>query len=109
LPKKLEVYRRRVESGVFTNSVIGQKFEVAFDSPKSLRRSEITELPGNVPRYSVAPKSVLDGILSLWSLGFVEGWFDMTKQVGSDKTLNDIHPKLDILKLKDFLSRAWSK
>ncbi|KAL5584045.1 hypothetical protein FOVSG1_015396 [Fusarium oxysporum f. sp. vasinfectum] len=87
----------------------GQKFEVAFDSPESLRHSEITELPGNVPRYSVAPKPVLDGILSLWSLGFMEGWFDLTKHVGSDKTLNDVHPKVEVLKFKDFLSRAWSK
>ncbi|KAJ3525473.1 hypothetical protein NM208_g11625 [Fusarium decemcellulare] len=89
--------------------VRGQKFDVAYDTVESLRRSEITELPGNIPRYSIAPKPVLDGILSLWSLGFVEGWFDLTKHVESDQTVNDVHLSVPVLKLQEFLQRAWSK
>ncbi|KAM0415774.1 hypothetical protein ACHAPT_013279 [Fusarium lateritium] len=87
----------------------GQEFEISHDSEEALLQSNITELPGNIPRYSLVPKPVLDGILSLWSLGFVEGWFDLTKHTGSDKTLNQIHPDVQVLKLKDFLQRAWNK
>ncbi|KAH7378922.1 hypothetical protein BKA64DRAFT_714097 [Cadophora sp. MPI-SDFR-AT-0126] len=100
---------KRTEALQLAEQMLGQKFDVSHDSEEALRQSEITELPGNIPRYSLVPKPVLDGILLLWSLGFVEGWFDLTKHTGSDKTLNDIHPDVQVLKLKDFLQRAWNK
>ncbi|KAH6949742.1 hypothetical protein BKA56DRAFT_536138 [Ilyonectria sp. MPI-CAGE-AT-0026] len=89
--------------------VRGKNFDVTHDSEEDLRQSKITELPGNIPRYSLVPKPVLAGILSLWSLGFLEGWFDMTKHTDNVKTMNDIHPDVQVLKLKDFLQRAWNK
>ncbi len=75
----------------------------------NLKQSIITELPGNVPRYAVAPKQLLDGILSIWSIGFIQGWFDLVAQKGSDTTANEVFPEIDVIKFKQFLERCWKE
>ncbi len=82
---------------------------MTFDSLDDLKQSKITELPGNVPRYAVAPKPLLDGILSIWSIGFAQGWFDLLSKRGSDRTANEVFPEIDVLKFKDFLNRCWMR
>jgi hypothetical protein len=62
-----------------------------------------------VPRYAVAPKPLLDGILSVWSLGFAKGWFNLPTQKGSDKTANESFSDIEVLKFRPFLERAWKQ
>ncbi|KAH8586948.1 hypothetical protein B0O99DRAFT_527682 [Bisporella sp. PMI_857] len=85
----------------------GQKFDVTYDSIESLQQSMVTELPANVPRYSIAPKPFMDGIMSLWSLGFAQRWFDLPFRKGDDGTLNELFPEIEVLTMKNFLNRCW--
>ncbi|KAH7274802.1 hypothetical protein B0J15DRAFT_556637 [Fusarium solani] len=85
------------------------KFDVHFDSIEDLKESKITELPGNVPKYELVGKPFINGMMSLWSLGFAWGWYDLTSYKKSEKTLNEIFPELEALTFKSFISRCFGE
>ncbi|KAM6521650.1 hypothetical protein FSOLCH5_006406 [Fusarium solani] len=85
------------------------KFDVHFDSIEDLKESKITELPGNVPKYELVGKPFINGMMSLWSLGFAWGWYDLTSYKKSEKTLNEIFPELETLTFKSFISRCFGE
>lgn len=89
--------------------MIAKPFDVTYDSLEDLEQSKITELPANVARYAVAPKPLLDGILSVWSLGFAKGWFNLPAQTDPNKTANETFPDIEVLKFRSFLERAWKR
>ncbi|KAM5356921.1 hypothetical protein ACJ41O_003567 [Fusarium nematophilum] len=82
-------------------------FDVRYDMEEDLKESRITELPANIPRYAIAAKPFLDGILSLWSLGFIWGWFDISSAKGEDQTLNDMFPEFQTLGFAKYIKRCW--
>ncbi|RSM05067.1 hypothetical protein CEP52_006514 [Fusarium oligoseptatum] len=85
------------------------RFDVHFDSIDDLKASKITELPGNTPKYELVGKPFIDGMMSLWSLGFAWGWYDLTSYKKSEKTLNEMFPDLEALKFKDFVARCFGE
>ncbi|EEU40021.1 uncharacterized protein NECHADRAFT_34150 [Fusarium vanettenii 77-13-4] len=85
------------------------KFDVHFDSIDGLKESKITELPGNVSKYGLVGKPFIDGMMSLWSLGFAWGWYDLTSYKKSEKTLNEVFPELETLTFKSFISRCFEE
>ncbi|KAH6663285.1 hypothetical protein F5X68DRAFT_144529 [Plectosphaerella plurivora] len=97
------------EALAIAEDVRGRDFDVFYDSIEDLGQAKITELPGNVARYAVTPKPFLDGILSAWSLGFAEGWFNLPAQTGTDRTLNDICPTVEVLGFRAFLEKVWKR
>ncbi|KAF4976143.1 hypothetical protein FZEAL_7162 [Fusarium zealandicum] len=84
-----------------------KEFDVKFDSEEALKASQITELPANIPRYAIAGKPFLSGILSVWSLGFIWGWFDISSAKGEDKALNEILPQVETLSFATYIKRCW--
>lgn len=83
------------------------KLDVHFDSIDDLKESKITELPGNIPKYEFFGKPFIDGMMSLWSLGFAWGWYDLTSYKKSEKTLNEVFPELETLTFKSFMARCF--
>ncbi|RSL65558.1 hypothetical protein CEP53_003628 [Fusarium sp. AF-6] len=54
-------------------------------------------------------KPFIDGMMSLWSLGFAWGWYDLTSYKKSEKTLNEMFPELETLTFKDFMARCFGE
>ncbi|KAI8723005.1 NmrA domain-containing protein [Fusarium sp. LHS14.1] len=93
----------------FVESTRKIKFEVHFDSIDNLKESKITELPANVSKYELVGKPFIDGMMSLWSLGFAWGWYDLTSYKKSEKTLNELFPELETLTFKNFILRCFGQ
>ncbi|KAM6534220.1 hypothetical protein FALCPG4_007152 [Fusarium falciforme] len=93
----------------FVESTRKIKFDVHLDSIDDLKESKITELPGNIPKYELVGKPFFDGMMSLWSLGFAWGWYDLTSYNKSEKTLNEVFPVLETLTFKSFMERCFGE
>ncbi|VUC32446.1 unnamed protein product [Clonostachys rosea] len=86
-----------------SEDVVGEKFDVVYDSPELLEAGGVSELPSHVPAYAFVPKEVLQGILSSIELFFYQGDFDF----GSKKTLNEVFPHLKTKSVKDVIEIGW--
>ncbi|ERS97613.1 hypothetical protein HMPREF1624_05784 [Sporothrix schenckii ATCC 58251] len=68
----------------------GAKFAVSYDSPASLAKNEITELPLHVAFYKMVPKPMVQGMMAMFGRWVLEGRFD----VPVEKTLNVQFPEV---------------
>ncbi|UKZ95785.1 uncharacterized protein TrAFT101_010600 [Trichoderma asperellum] len=80
----------------------GTKFNVTHDSVEKLNKGEVTELPSHPAMYSIAPKEVFQGILSLFGKWIIDGGFDVPEEI----SLNAKFPDIKTTKLSEIVG-AW--
>ncbi len=65
----------------------------------------MTELPSQTELYSVIPKDALQAITSRFGIWVERGEMDLDEHT----SLNQKLPKLNTMKLKELLEKAWKK
>ncbi|KAI6750466.1 hypothetical protein HG530_014747 [Fusarium avenaceum] len=83
----------------------GEKFTVAYDDMKKLRRFEVTELPGHKKDYSKFPKGVLLPFVSIFQRWMAEGYGDLEYK-GS---LNEMFPDIRTLTAQELMQCYWKE
>jgi len=82
----------------------GTEFTVADDSVEKLRLGQTTELPSQVPLYQYIPKSLVQGLTSVFGLWLEQGEFDLKPE----KFLNETFPDIKPMTMKEMLDKAWA-
>ncbi|EQB43253.1 hypothetical protein CGLO_18107 [Colletotrichum gloeosporioides Cg-14] len=86
----------------------GKAFDVKIESLYDLKKGIITELPGNKRRYMALPKGILDAVLCVWNIGFIQGFYDLEEGLANpDNMLNQVFPDVPVLGFKEFMERCW--
>ncbi|KAH7188260.1 uncharacterized protein B0J16DRAFT_412741 [Fusarium flagelliforme] len=81
----------------------GDKFTVTHDDVETLKKGQLTELPGHVPMYNFVPKAVLQSVMAAYGLWVETGGFDLDES----RTLNKEFPDIKPISVRDFLQEAW--
>ncbi|CAG7559176.1 unnamed protein product [Fusarium equiseti] len=81
----------------------GDKFTVTYDDVETLKKGQLTELPGHVPMYNFVPKAVLQSVMAAYGLWVETGGFDLDES----RTLNKEFPDIKPISVKNFLREAW--
>ncbi|KAH0422190.1 hypothetical protein CcaCcLH18_12971 [Colletotrichum camelliae] len=87
--------------------VRGKTFDVKIEPLYDLKKGIITELPGNKRRYLALPKGILDAVLCVWNIGFIQGFYDLEGLANPDSMLNQVFPNIPVLSFKEFMERCW--
>lgn len=86
-----------------TNYFAGSKMEVQYDDVETLKRFEITELPGHQALYAHFPKKAFQWFMSIFELYTTDG----TSCVPREGSLNERFPNIKPLTVRDLLDRYW--
>ncbi|KAL4726395.1 hypothetical protein ACLX1H_007076 [Fusarium chlamydosporum] len=79
------------------------KFNVTYDSAETLKKGQLTELPGHVPMYNFVPKQVLQSVMAAYGLWIETDGFDLDESRALNKEFPDIKP----ISVREFLQQAW--
>jgi hypothetical protein len=82
---------------------LGTKFKVIYNDVETLKKGQVTELPGQISLYSLIPKVFFQAISSRFGIWVDRGDLDLDRETSLNKKL----PELKTLKLKEFLEKAW--
>ncbi|RSL68044.1 hypothetical protein CEP54_002961 [Fusarium duplospermum] len=77
------------------------------ESIASVLRSNGTEVV--ISTIGVLFEDTHQSMMSLWSLGFAWGWYDLTSYKKSEKTLNEMFPELETITFKSFMARCFGE
>lgn len=77
-------------------------FDMTYEPVSELKAGRVTELPANVPRYALASKQQLDGLLCVWGIAFAEGWFDFPGD-----TISELFPDMETTSFEKLMQRSW--
>lgn len=83
--------------------LIGFKFDVTYDSLKTLRSGNITELPGQTSNYVDYPKEKFQSMFAGFGLMFEEGRLNFKPK----QTLNDLFPEIKPVSLTEIIEIGW--
>ncbi|KAM6525801.1 hypothetical protein FALCPG4_011336 [Fusarium falciforme] len=86
--------------------VKGEKFEVTRDSLDLLLSGQITELPSHPSLYSQMPKDQIQALFATFGVWFEKGLFELKP---TNKTLNEVFPKIHARTVKEVLEAGWGK
>ncbi|KAI8670264.1 NmrA domain-containing protein [Fusarium keratoplasticum] len=86
--------------------VKGEKFEVTHDSLDLLLSGQITELPSHPSLYSQMPKDQIQALFATFGVWFEKGLFELKP---TNKTLNEVFPKIHARTVKEVLEAGWGK
>lgn len=81
----------------------GKKFDVKYDSLETLKKSQITELPGHENDYKKYPKEVLLPFLSIFQRWMAEG----LAFIPIEGSLNEKFPDIKPLTAQELMEKHW--
>ncbi|KAL1638732.1 hypothetical protein SLS58_008655 [Diplodia intermedia] len=90
------------EALVWAERARDQMFDMTYEPVAELRAGRVAELPANVPRYALAPKRQLDGLLCVWGVAFAEGWLDFPGD-----TIGELFPDMETTSFEGLMRRSW--
>ena len=79
------------------------KFTVSHDPMEMLRKSQITELPGQKELYKFVSKESLQGIAAVFAILMEEGYVTLDKE----ESLNERYTNVKVKTVKEFLEEVW--
>ncbi|UPK89359.1 hypothetical protein LCI18_000294 [Fusarium solani-melongenae] len=84
-------------------SAKGVRFNVTYDSVKTMKAGRVTALPSHLEMRAIISQEVLEGILSLYGLLFEAGVFNLNPE----HTIGQDFPEIKVKTFKQLITEAW--